>query len=140
MSGISALRERDVVRLWKCVLFTALSDLKSCEKHQERVAAREEAEAWLRKDSPDFREVCEVAGYCPERVYRVGRQLIAMREAKQNGATVPELAKAHPNMIEFFMRSRIKRVVKDKNEKKRRVVFHAHNVAQAMQSGAESVL
>ena len=53
MSGISALRERDVVRLWKCVLFTALSDLKSCEKHQERVAAREEAEAWLRKDSPD---------------------------------------------------------------------------------------
>ncbi|MET0154763.1 MAG: hypothetical protein ABW189_01485 [Rickettsiales bacterium] len=97
---------RDVCVLWRCVLFKALSDLKSCAFHPEEAEARDEAEAWLNLRSSDFRDVCELAGYSPERVYEAGQKLVAMRKRRQNGALLDELARDNPQMIEFFTRAK----------------------------------
>ncbi|MXX87996.1 MAG: hypothetical protein F4213_18770 [Boseongicola sp. SB0677_bin_26] len=72
--------------LWRRVLLTVVLDLKSVDRF-----ARKAAERWIGDwPSPDFREVCELAGFHPERAHAALSTLLPS-SARERAAAIRAL-------------------------------------------------
>lgn len=49
------------IRLWRAVLDQAIQDYQKDPVEPEDIRAKEEAQMWLRGDTEDFKEVCDMA-------------------------------------------------------------------------------
>ena len=49
------------IRLWRAVLDQAIQDYQKNPVEPEDIRAKEEAQMWLRGDTEDFKEVCDMA-------------------------------------------------------------------------------
>jgi len=53
-------------RLWQAVVYRAAMDALNPTDSDEGLKAQREADVWLRRNSKDFRRVCNLAGIDPD--------------------------------------------------------------------------
>lgn len=63
--------------LWRCVVAQAATDAVSTSNEREVKRERENARRWLTSNSKDFRLVCTMADYEPERIREYALTLAA---------------------------------------------------------------
>lgn len=92
--------------MWCAVIDQAIRDAISPKQSGTAIAERDQARAWLARRTPDFDEVCSLAGFEPDAVLAKAAQIIADADALQAAgqSKAPKRVRSggpEPRRIEF---------------------------------------